>query len=106
MNEKRIYHIAQKKDLELAQASGLYSCASLSESNFIHCCLKEQLAGVVERYYKSVSGLQLLEIDAAKLKSELVYENTVGGEELFPHVYGQINIDAVSKISALQDNLT
>lgn len=105
MSKQTIYHIAEPEDLALAQTTGLYSSKSLSESNFIHCCLKEQLAGVAERYYANVSGLQLLEIDTAKLKSDLVYENTVGGQELFPHIYGQINMTAVSDIRPLHDNL-
>jgi len=58
-----------------------------------------QLKGVIERYYSGATGLLLLHIDSDLLRSELVFENTVGGEELFPHVYGEINMDAVVQIA-------
>jgi len=42
-----------------------------------------------------------MHIDTELLTPELVYENTVGGDELFPHVYGEINMDAVVQIAPL-----
>ena len=102
-----LLHIAQPSDVEAAQQSGHYHCASLDSEGFIHCCLPEQLQGVVERYYSDASGsLSLLTINADDLKSEPVFENTVGGTELFPHVYGVINMDAVSKIEPLNNGAT
>jgi len=76
-----------------------YRCESIDSEGFVHCCKLEQLQGVLERYYSGVEGLMLLHIDPELLQPELVYENTVGGEELFPHVYGAINMDAVLKIA-------
>ncbi len=96
-----IYHVSSAEQITKALAAGLYSCESLAAEGFIHCCKKQQLKGVLERYYAGVTGLQLLEIDPVKLDAKLVYENTMGGEELFPHVYGEINMGAVIKVSAL-----
>ena len=59
------------------------------------------MQGVIERYYSDVTGLLLMHIDTELLTTELVYENTVGGDELFPHVYGEINMDAVVQIAPL-----
>ena len=105
MNEATIYHIAQPQDLESARTNGFYSCASLAAEHFIHCCKRNQLAGVIERYYADATGLKLLTIDTDKLTADLVYENTVGGKELFPHVYGRINTDAIIDVSPLHDAL-
>lgn len=100
-NQKLIFHVTNAEGVTQSQAAGVFACDSLESEGFIHCCEKQQLAGVLERYYAGVAGLQLLEIDPEKLDARLVYENTVGGEELFPHVYGTINMSAVVKISAL-----
>lgn len=100
-NQTSIFHVTTDVGVNRAQADGLYSCDSLDSEGFIHCCEKQQLAGVLERYYAGVSGLQLLEIDPQKLDAKLIYENTMGGEELFPHVYGKINMSAVSNISEI-----
>jgi len=94
-----ILHIAQAPDVEQASQAGSYRCESIDSEGFIHCCKPEQLQGVLERYYSGAEGLMLLHIDPEVLQPELVYENTIGGEELFPHVYGAINMDAVLKIA-------
>lgn len=96
-----IYHIAQAKDADDAALVKSYRCASLDSEGFIHCCKPEQLAGVVERYYSDTTGLLVMHINSDLLQAELVYENTVGGEELFPHVYGEINMDAVQQVAPM-----
>ena len=90
-----LLHIALPADLARAKASGRYRCASLEREGFVHCGTAEQLAGVVGRYYRGVDDLVLLDIDPAALDVELRRENTVGGEEPFPHVHGSIPIAAI-----------
>jgi len=90
-----IFHIALQADVDDASKAGQYVCDSLSTEGFIHCCLAGQLKGVVERYYQDTKGLLLLELTPALLTSTLRYENTVGGDEEFPHIYGPINLDAI-----------
>lgn len=75
--------------------NGEYQCESLTTEGFIHCCDNSQLAGVVSRYYQEVDDVMLLLLDADKLTAALIRENTVGGSELFPHIYGPINSEAV-----------
>ena len=84
-----------------ARQSGQYECDSLSTEGFIHCCLQAQLSGVIERYYQGVTDVVLLGLDPDQFQSELRYENTVGGTETFPHIYGPINWAAVVSISEL-----
>ncbi len=94
-----IFHVAQASDVDQAATTGAYRCDSIAAEGFIHCCKPEQLKGVIERYYSGVTGMLLLHIDSDLLHSDLVFENTVGDEELFPHVYGEINMDAVVQIA-------
>lgn len=100
-----IYHIATRADVDASKPVKTYRCESLQAEGFIHCCKADQLAGVVARYYTGVPDLLLLTIDPEQLTAELVFENTVGGEELFPHVYGEINTDAITHISRLDEHL-
>ena len=98
-----ILHLARQADVPARKSLDHYRCGSLDTEGFIHCCTPEQLAGVVERYYSGVTDLVVLSIDPSKLTSRLEFENTVGGEELFPHVYGEINMDSVAAIESLDE---
>lgn len=60
---------------------------------------------MAERYYSNLAGLELLLIDPTKLLAPIVYENTVGGDELFPHVYGEINLTAVIQVLPFELNV-
>lgn len=88
----RIYHVALSESW--ASASELYEHESLAAEGFIHCSFAEQLDGVLSRYFNAVTEVTILEIDPAKLRSELVVEPSTNGEK-FPHVYGPIDRDAV-----------
>ena len=90
-----LLHLARPADLERAGADGRYRCPSLESEGFVHCCTAAQLDGVLARYYAEDDDLVLLVIDPEALDVELRHENTVGGEERFPHVYGPIPLAAV-----------
>ncbi len=95
-----IYHIVSAKSWA-EHASGLtYEAESLQTEGFIHLSRKEQIAGVVNRYYQQVPDLLLLHVDAAKLTHELRYEAATN-DELFPHLYGPLNKDAVVEIEKI-----
>jgi hypothetical protein len=46
--------------------------------------------------FRGQTGLALLSIDTDKVRAEIRYENLEGGQQLFPHIYGEINADAFS----------
>lgn len=92
-----IFHIAKSADLAAMGSGQAYRCASLDTEGFIHCCDRHQLRGVVSRYYADVDDVQLMLIDVDKLDVPLVHENTVGGSELFPHLYGPVNAEAITQ---------
>jgi uncharacterized protein (DUF952 family) len=93
-----IYHITWRKDWDNAQSNGLYQTASLESEGFIHASLAHQVAPSANLFFKGQTDLLLLTIETEKLQSVLKFENTTGGEELFPHIYGSLNLDAVTKI--------
>ena len=91
-----IYHITAASNWAAAQAQGSYTADSLASEGFIHCSKKEQTIHTANRYYTGQHGLLLLAIDPARVKPEIRFENLTGGSELFPHIYGPLNLDAVA----------
>lgn len=92
---RMIFHIADPGDLAKGRAVGEYSSASLDSEGFIHCCTAQQLPGVVERYYGEAPEQVLLTLSLSGLIDPPVWENTSGTEELFPHVYQAIPVEAI-----------
>ena len=97
MESDYIYHVTTRAAWEQAQQDGFYNHPSLEKEGFIHNCSLEQLPGVLERYYKNVPDILLLHIDETKLHSPLKYELAPSVNEMFPHIFGSINTDAVVK---------
>ena len=90
-----IFHITTRAEWDKAQAGGAYRAASLDAEGFIHCSTRDQVAWVAETRFRGRAGLILLSIDTDKVGAEIRYENLEGGRELFPHIYGELNADAV-----------
>ena len=92
-----IYHIVLP-EAWLAFEGDAYSAASLETEGFIHCSYATQLDAVLQRYYSGASRVVILEIDADRLTSELREEPSTNNE-IYPHIYGAINRDAIVEIS-------
>jgi uncharacterized protein (DUF952 family) len=75
-----------------------YTAESLLSEGFIHCSFAAQLDGVLARYYGGVEKVLLLEIDPERLTSELKIEPSTN-DELYPHIYGEINSEAVVAVT-------
>src|SRR6516165_5629655 len=97
---RRIYHLVPRATWENAPP-GLYRASSLETEGFIHCSNSEQVARSANKYYADESEMLLLAIDPEKLTSELRDEEGRPGE-LFPHVYGPINREAIVEVIRLE----
>lgn len=94
-----IYHIVIPESWEEEQKDlASYEHASLVTEGFIHCSFAGQLDGVLERYYKGVEKVLILTIDPSLLTSKLVEEPSAGGE-IYPHIYGKINREAILEVT-------
>jgi len=96
-----IYHVVTEANWQKALQQGFYEAESLAKEGFIHTSKAEQLSGVLERYYKVQSNLLLLHIDETRLTAPLKYELAPSVNEQFPHIFGKLNIDAVTRIENL-----
>jgi len=92
-----IFHITTRHAWEPATEQGSYRPEAFSTDGFIHCSTPEQVIQVANARFRGRSGLVLLSIDTDKVIPEIIHENLEGGQQLFPHIYGGLNIDAVSE---------
>ena len=103
-----IFHIAEADKWRAALAAGEYRWSTLDrtleEEGFIHASEAHQWEATLERFYAAYEGgLVLLTIDPGLLTSPLVREvgNPVTGEE-FPHIYGPLDVNAVTEVRRLR----
>jgi uncharacterized protein (DUF952 family) len=104
-----ICHITTRDAWEAAQSSGEFRSPEFDAIGFIHCSTPEQVMLVANAFFRGQSGLVMLMIDPAKLKSPVRWEPPHSTERLpgfmhgsvYPHVYGPINVDAVARIVQL-----
>lgn len=96
---RTIYHLVLRPVWE-ANAEQPYRADSLSHEGFIHCSFADQVAGSANRFYADADDLLLLHIDAARLSSPL-REEASGSGELFPHIHGPLNREAVVQVQPL-----
>lgn len=94
---KTILHITQRQQWEEAKVIGSYRADSLETEGFIHCSKSTQIVKVANRFFFNQKSLILLFIDSDRVKAEIRYEEAEIGE-LFPHIYGELNVDAVYKV--------
>ena len=99
-----IYHIVTKESWEAQKGSEVYIHSSLNTEGFIHASTLSQLQGVLNRYYKGVTGLYRLTIDPTLLEStsELKEELAISIGEMFPHIYGPINKSAIIEVTLIR----
>ncbi|NJM70904.1 MAG: DUF952 domain-containing protein [Scytonema sp. RU_4_4] len=91
-----ILHITQREQWEQTKLLGTYQSDTLNSEGFIHCSSSKQIIKVANRFFPNQKGLVLLCINSDKVYAAIRYEGVEG--ELFPHIYGALNIDAVFKV--------
>ena len=94
IEEKFVYHVIKSDEWQNISRLENYEPESLSKEGYIHFSLHDQIAGVIDRYYKNQEHLIILKIDVNKIKSKLKFER-VADREAFPHLYGLLNLDSV-----------
>ncbi len=93
-----LFHITRRADWQKALEEGAYQADTLASQGFIHCSTRAQVVSVANRIYHGQHDLVLLEIDSRRVQPEIRFENLEGGTELFPHIYGPLNLEAVEKV--------
>jgi uncharacterized protein (DUF952 family) len=95
-----IYHICPRSDWLTAQETGFYTVPSLETEGFIHCSFAAQVQESLQLHFQGQTDLLLLKIDPTRLTPTLRQEASRKGE-LFPHLYGPLNLEAVVETKPL-----
>ena len=101
-----ILHLLSRKSWIEAQEVGQLIAPSVAIEGFAHCSTEHQMVDVANKYYRGTRDMVLLNIDPDKLTSPLKFEPpahldgspALPHEPLFPHIYGPINLNAVSEV--------
>jgi uncharacterized protein (DUF952 family) len=94
-----IFHITRREAWSRAVSEGIYLTETFPTEGFIHCSKREQVVEVANARFRGQLGLVLLAIDTNRVTAEIRYENLEGGRQMFPHIYGGLNIAAIVKVS-------
>jgi uncharacterized protein (DUF952 family) len=112
-NQKQIYHLATESDFCTLTKDNIYIPTLYEQDGFIHCTGEpDTLLTVANDYFASVEEPVLtLVIEVARLTAEVKFEPPApiagGGVShvreglLFPHIYGPLNVDAVTGVGVL-----
>ncbi|MEI6151376.1 MAG: DUF952 domain-containing protein [Chitinophagia bacterium] len=98
MESEYIYHVTTLQEWEAAKLKNEYTPVAYEQDGFIHCSVEKQISGVLERFYKGQTGLVKLKIEKEKVQRPVLFELAEDLDELFPHIYGPLNIDSVVEV--------
>ncbi len=97
-NQPMILHIVQKNAWRKAAGGNAYRAASLELEGFMHCSTVEQVLIPANERFQGQEGLVLLCIDPCRVTAPIVYEDCYASGRSFPHIYGPLNVDAVTAV--------
>jgi uncharacterized protein (DUF952 family) len=100
--DPNIYVLISGADYETAVATGKFASASLATDHFIHASPFNQLNRVANKYYKELANVRLMVTALSKVGPVVKWEPATGG--LYPHIYGELNMDAVLKAFPIAPN--
>jgi uncharacterized protein (DUF952 family) len=96
-----VYKICSSAMLQEARGLGRFDgSADDARDGFIHLSARHQVAGTLAKYFAGQRDLVLLAVDPERLGERLRWEESRGGE-LFPHLYGPLDLDHVTSVEAL-----
>jgi len=98
---RRIYKICPASAWREAERQGVYrGSADDARDGFIHFSTASQVAGTASKHFAGRSDLLLIEVDADTLGAALRWERS-RHDELFPHLYGELDLGAVTAVREL-----
>ena len=99
---RRIYKISPALAWREAEQQGVYRGSADDERDgFIHFSTLSQVAQTAARHFFGETGLLLIEVDVDALGEALRWERSRNGE-LFPHLYGELGLGAVTAVLELR----
>ena len=101
MGNKIIFHVCLNEEWNSAIERGMYSGSSQDKKDgYIHFSASNQVIDSAAKHRAGQKGLVLLTVDGELLEPSLKWE-AARGDELFPHLYGDLPINAVLRAEEL-----
>lgn len=97
-----IYHIINSSKWDSLKYKAFYTPNSLGREGYIHCSFENQLLKVAETFNRGQKDLLVLCINESKVKSILKVEDLFNLKEDYPHLYGELPINAIEKVVKLE----
>jgi uncharacterized protein (DUF952 family) len=99
---RRIYKICPASAWREAERQGVYrGSADDARDGFIHFSTASQVTETARKHFFGQTGLFLIEVDADALGEALRFEPS-RNDELFPHLYGELDLGAVIGVHDMQ----
>ena len=96
-----IYKICPAPQWIAAERTGVFRGSDVDHRDgFIHFSSGAQIIETAEKHFAGQIDLRLLRVDSAKLGDRLKWEPSRGGA-LFPHLYGELSVNAVLRADPL-----
>jgi uncharacterized protein (DUF952 family) len=96
-----VYKICSSVALQEARERGRFNgSADDVRDGFIHLSAGHQVAGTLATHFVGQTDLVLIAIDPERLGEQLRWETSRGGE-LFPHLYGPLDLAHVISVEPL-----
>lgn len=97
-----IYYVLTEDEWEFAKEEDEYWPSDFDERGYIPCANLGQMEHLIKELKLDDDPLVLLTIDSQKLDSVVIYEDVHESGMMKPHVYGYINIDAITGVDNYQ----
>jgi len=96
-----IYKVCPRSLWADAERAGRFSGAAIDlQDGYIHFSTAAQLGETLAKHFAGQNDLLLIEVDTARLGDALKWEPSRGGA-LFPHLYADLLLTAVTRVEAL-----
>ena len=102
MSDQIVYKVMSAAELSQMQRDGVFRGSPADTADgYIHLSRGCQLGETLDRHFSGVDGLVLAAVDLSRLGDTVRWEPSRGGE-LFPHIYGDLPIEAVVSAATLE----
>jgi uncharacterized protein (DUF952 family) len=92
-----LYKIMSKQEWKTAQAQGIYEGSEVDQRDgFIHLSAAHQVRATAQKHFSGKADLVLISVAQEILGPSLKWEASRGGD-LFPHIYGPLQLDAIDE---------
>lgn len=102
MTDKITYKILSAEDWAIAKSEGVSRTALDEGDGYVHLSTRAQVGETLALHYKGADRVRLLEYKVAALEQmgEVRWEASRGGQ-LFPHLYGALDIEKAENVWVL-----